>query len=621
MKKQFFLVTLFILFSMLVNILPLFSQQKLNGKNLKVFFNTEIPILMEKYNIVGYTMGFGIDNKIITKGYGFSDLEGMIPVDPNNTLFRAGSISKLFTWTAVMQLVEQGEIDLNTDINNYLGDLQIPKTYPEPITMLHLMSHSAGFEDILIGVITKDWNQKESLYESLTKQIPKRIRPPDTEVSYSNYGAMLAGYIVEQVSGVSFEEYIEQKIFKPLGMDRTTFRQPVPDHLINQLSRGYSYSPNGHQKMDFEIVQGAPAGSISITAKDMIKFFNAHLGISNQESHSILNPEIMEKMHNLHYQQDPRSSGFAHGFFYSEHKNFTTLTHDGDTIYFHSYGGFIPEYNFSFFFSNNTSTGKAANMELQSKFYSTFFPEPAGSELSKNYISTSNLEKYKGTYLVNRHSESDFSKLMKLGMTISVKHLSEGVLEITDFTRSTNSYVEIDKNIFQEVNGTNKIIFLEDNVGNIQSVLMDIIPAFIFNRMNFLESPLFNMVIVLLLILSILFCFISAPTGLISQFKKRYRENKLSWLASTNALVLIISYFIFFAAIFIIMSGDFIFTQPTIFITILPYVLLIFTIGLVIFTFIAWQNKWWHLSGRIIYSALTVSSVLFQWFLFIWRFF
>ncbi|MCK5642344.1 MAG: beta-lactamase family protein, partial [Gammaproteobacteria bacterium] len=235
MKNRFTLLTIFILLFIFVNIFSIYGQEELTRSNLESFFDTQIPLLMDKYNLVGYTMGFGLDDEIITRGYGFSDLEKQIVVDSENTLFRAGSISKLFTWTAVMQLVEQGKIDLNADINNYLEALQIPNTYQQPITMLHLMSHTPGFEDILIGLFTKDWNQKESLYESLIKQIPKRIRPPGTEVSYSNYGTMLAGYIVEQVSGISFDEYIEQKIFKPLGMDMATFRQPVPGHLISQL--------------------------------------------------------------------------------------------------------------------------------------------------------------------------------------------------------------------------------------------------------------------------------------------------------------------------------------------------------------------------------------------------
>lgn len=202
MKKRFILFIVFVSVFIFVNLFPLYGQEELNRRNLESFFDTQIPLMMEKYNLVGFTMDFGIDNDIVTRGYGFSDLERKVPVDSENTLFRAASISKLFTWTAVMQLVEQGKIDLNTDINDYLGELQIPETYSEPITMLHLMSHTPGFEDLLIGTFTKDWNRLESLYESLTKQIPKRVRAPGTEVSYSNYGTMLAGYIVEQLSGL-----------------------------------------------------------------------------------------------------------------------------------------------------------------------------------------------------------------------------------------------------------------------------------------------------------------------------------------------------------------------------------------------------------------------------------
>lgn len=316
-----------------------------------------------------------------------------------------------------------------------------------------------------------------------------------------------------------------------------------------------------------------------------------------------------------------RSPGFAHGFFYSKHRDFSTFTHGGDTIYFHSLGGFIPEYDFSFFLSNNTSTGMEAIFELMSNFYSTFFPESTGAELSDNYTAIGDLKKYIGTYLVNRHSESDISKLLKLTMKVSVRLSSEGGLEITDFMNSANRYVETDKNIFQEENGTGRIIFLEDEKGNIQSLIMDLIPAFLFNRSIFLEKIVLNAIIVLFLIVSLLFCFISAPTGLIAQFKNRYHQDRFAYLASTNALILTVSYFFFFISIIIFLVNDFVFNLPNIAIIILPYVLLILTLFMIIFTILSWLKKWWHLPGRTIYTTLTVSSLLFQIFLLVWKFF
>src|SRR4030095_12265782 len=161
------------------------------------------------------------------KGYGWADVDKRIPVNPETTMFRIGSVSKLFTWTSVMQLVEQGKLDLNTDINRYL-DFQIPATYPEPITLAHVMTHTPGFEEDSRDLCTTDSAHITPMGKWLPTHMPKRVRPPGTFSSYSNWATATAGYIVERASGKSWDEYIEANILGPLGMEHTTGRQPLP---------------------------------------------------------------------------------------------------------------------------------------------------------------------------------------------------------------------------------------------------------------------------------------------------------------------------------------------------------------------------------------------------------
>jgi CubicO group peptidase (beta-lactamase class C family) len=152
------------------------------------------------------------DGKLFfAKGYGYADLENNIPVDPEKTIFRTGSVGKVFTWTAVMQLVEQGKLDLNADINTYL-DFRIPDTYPQPITLKHLMTHTSGIEDRWIGSLTPDASELVPEREWLVANFPGRVRPPGEAAGYSNYNAMLAGYIVARVSGEPYEQYIQKHI-------------------------------------------------------------------------------------------------------------------------------------------------------------------------------------------------------------------------------------------------------------------------------------------------------------------------------------------------------------------------------------------------------------------------
>ena len=189
-----------------------------------------------------------------------------LPVDPERTIFRIGSVGKVFTWTAVMQLVEQGKLDLDADINTYL-DFRIPDTYPQPITLKHLMTHTPGFEDNAFGFASTTPEGMEPIGEWLANNIPARVWPAGEVPAYSNYGATLAGYIVERVSGMPYEDYIEQHILDPLAMTKSTPRQPPPAALEADMALGYEYQDNAFQPQGFEYMTIVPAGSISSTAR------------------------------------------------------------------------------------------------------------------------------------------------------------------------------------------------------------------------------------------------------------------------------------------------------------------------------------------------------------------
>ncbi len=177
-----------------------------NDETLQLFFDKLIPLQMEKYHVPGATIVV-VKNGVITfaKGYGFSRLDERVAVDPAKSLFRIASITKLFTWTAVMQLVEKGKLDLGADVNTYLTEFQLPATYPEPITLAHLMAHAAGFEDRgLIGSLARTPDKVIPLAKYLAENMPARVRPPGCVSASSNSGGVLAGHIVYIVSGSPF---------------------------------------------------------------------------------------------------------------------------------------------------------------------------------------------------------------------------------------------------------------------------------------------------------------------------------------------------------------------------------------------------------------------------------
>jgi CubicO group peptidase (beta-lactamase class C family) len=207
------------------------------------------------------------DGQIVTeRGFGYADLAARRPVDPRSTLFRPGSVSKLVTWTAVMQQVEAGKIDLDADVNRYL-DFELPPRNGKPITMRNLLTHTAGFEETLKHLYASDTKTLLTLGDYLKKWTPQRIFDPGEQSAYSNYGAALAGYIVERVSGESFNNYVARRIFGPLGMAHSTFQQPLPENLASHMAKGYGDPSKPAQ--EFELVNVSPAGSMSTTADDM----------------------------------------------------------------------------------------------------------------------------------------------------------------------------------------------------------------------------------------------------------------------------------------------------------------------------------------------------------------
>src|SRR5215203_1388473 len=258
---------------------------------MEAFLDEELGREMEKHHIAGAAVSVVKDGKLFfVKGYGSADLENKTPVDPEQTVFRIGSVGKLFTWTAVMQLAEQGKLDLDEDINAYL-DFRIPDTYPQPITLKDLMTHTSGFEDRLRGSVVSDPNDVVPTREWLISNMPARVRPPGDIAGYSNYNAMLAGYIVARVSGEPYHQYIQEHILNPLGMVHSTAQSPIPPDLRAHASVGYTYEDGAFQEFPDTSEMGpteleyadigqpalVPAGDMQSSATDMARFMIAHL--------------------------------------------------------------------------------------------------------------------------------------------------------------------------------------------------------------------------------------------------------------------------------------------------------------------------------------------------------
>jgi len=313
---------------------PAPAANALTTEDVSAYFDGMLPAEMKRADIAGAVIVVVKDGQILfERGYGLADVKAGRPVDPDATLFRPGSISKLFMWTAVMQLVEAGKLDLDADINRYL-DFKVPPYDGKPMTMRQLMTHSAGFADTSKDLFPPDLKSLKPLSRMAEVPMPARIFPPGTTPAYSNYGASLAGYIVQRVSGQPFDDYIEQHIFAPLGMTHSTFRQPLPQGWSANMSKGYRTASG--RPGPFELVQMPPAGALSTTGSDLSRFMIAHLQDGEFQGQRILSAVTAQQMHSLQFQPAPPLPGMALGFYQERANGHRVIGHAGDTGLFHS---------------------------------------------------------------------------------------------------------------------------------------------------------------------------------------------------------------------------------------------------------------------------------------------
>src|SRR5215471_2971951 len=384
----------------------------LTKEDFETFLDALIPSQLQNRNIAGAVVSVVKDGQVLfQKGYGYADVEAKKPVLPDQTLFRPGSISKLFTATAVMQLVEQGKLDLDRDVNEYL-DFAIPKTYPEPVTLRRLLTHTAGFEETLKNLFVAHESDMKPLRSYLVNQMPARIFPPGKIPSYSNYGFSLAGYIIERVSGEKFERYLDNHIFKPLRMTSSTFDQPLPPQLDSQISKGYRDAAK--KPRDFEFVQAAPAGAFSTTAVDMTRFMLAFLQDGSVDGVAILKPETVRQMETRQFELHPMIPGLGITFMEYWLSPVRAIAHGGDTVYFHSDMVLVPEAHLGYFISYN-SLGKnigGGRGEVLRAFMNRYFPAPNEPKGNVDAIAQkSDGRKVSGVYNGTRRGETTFLKL------------------------------------------------------------------------------------------------------------------------------------------------------------------------------------------------------------------
>jgi CubicO group peptidase (beta-lactamase class C family) len=444
-----------------------------NKAQVEAYVDGMLGALMEKaHNQTAVVVIKKDDEVILSKGYGYANIEEGKKLDPNTSMVRPASISKLFTWVSVMQLVEQGRLDLDTDVNSYLTQFQIKDSYPgQPVTLRHIMTHTAGFEDGGAAyLIIRDRDRVLPLAQSLDKYQPERVYAPGERVAYSNYATAVAGLVVANISGEDFFTYIEHHIFTPLGMRYATFREPLPDKLAENRVISYLYE-NGKwvaQRQEY-LGNFAPAGASSVSAMDMVKFGQMLVNGGSYNGQQIIKPETIQYMLDNGYTKDLRIAGMGLGFIkqaLGDKHRLASFGHDGATGLVFSSLTLSQAENLVVFIS--ASSDYSVMSDFVEYFYQTFFPAPLDDVAPPENFAEYGA-KYTGSWVSARSNFNQVDKVVLRAMSIiDVSMTDENSLLIMN-----EPFIEVEKNLFRHKFKNTYIAFLENEQGKITGFVID----------------------------------------------------------------------------------------------------------------------------------------------------
>ena len=514
--------------------------REMTAADVEAFIDGILPLQLKSDNIAGATVAVVKDGKLLfAKGYGYADVEKKKTVSAQDTLFRPGSISKLFAWTAVMQLFEQGKLDLDRDVNEYL-DYKIPDAFGKPITLKNILTHTPGFEEQIKDLFSTDTSAKPNLGQYLKTHIPARIYPPGTVPAYSNYATAVAGYVVERVSGRPFEDYVNENIFKPLKMQRSTFVQPLPSGLAELMSNGYRLGSGTAES--FEMINPFPAGSLSSSATDIAQFMMAHLQEGKLGDAQILKPETARLMHSRLFALDDAANAMCYGFYEETRNGHRIIGHGGDTVYFHSDLHLVLDQNVGFYVSYNSagrgeSPGRVNLWEAFLDRYYPYTPPAATSSTAKDDANAAS-----GSYILSRRSETSFLKTASLVSQFTVSPEGEGDIvtpQLTGANGQPKRWQAIGPMTFREKDGQDKLIFKPDESGRMQMVLP--YPFFVGQRAGTFQNGKVLLAVLAVSLALMLLTLILWPVG---WFVRKHYGYKLQ-LTGTERLLRILVRIVF----------------------------------------------------------------------------
>jgi len=474
----------------------------------------------------------------VLKGYGYVDVENQVSVDPSVHTFRIGSVGKTFTYILAMQLVEEGKLDLEADVNTYLTEFKIPDTYETPVKIKDLMSHRSGFDVVLNNLFVETPEDFMSLEAWLKGNIPARVRAPGKVTNYDNYGVALLGYITQEVSGKLYEDLLDEKILQPLKMTKSTAKQKLNEGDVRNMSAEiaadtatpYFWRNGNFVSTPFELVPASPAGAMSSTAADMARYMLANLNDLSLEGARLLSPEGAVNIRERLYPGRP-GADFAHGFRNGKFEGFQTYEHSGATQASFTMMILIPELDIGVYASTNGTDGSQVQAQVVNRILKKMIGSDAAPRTER--LDLEEASPYVGDYIGTRRSFKNAMKIASLGGgTATVSETDRGTLRLSAGGQASE-YERIGEHVFQKLESDDVIAFEVDDSGTATRfhvpyghMAMERVPADVNANGFFLIAGL---------------AFLLSMTQIISAWKRRSDPTtpKTRWSLGLSILLLI----------------------------------------------------------------------------------
>ena len=585
---------------------------------LAKFFDAFFVEQMAALNVAGVAFVFVKDGEIVlARGYGLADLEARLPVDPAKTIFRLGSVSKLVTATAVMQLAERGQLRLDKDVNTYLKRFKLPATFPSPVTVADLLKHTGGFDERHIGMHVREASQFVPLGDYLAARMPARVRSPGEIIAYSDFGASLAGLIVEEVSGKPFATYVAENIFTPLGMSSSSFEQPMPPELMARLATGYGFRDGKYTRYPYDFVEVSPAAAFQGTVLDLANFMIAHLEGGRLGDARILEEATVEAMHTTQVTHHPKLRGRAYGFSEWLENGQRALFHDGGMPGYMARVLLVPEHRLGFAVVYNGDSFTPAALlgrKLTSAFLAEYFgPVAEPPVLTPPPDFAARADRFVGTYRsLHEYSRDTLEKVVSLEEQVSVSNPGDGTLSAFGDT-----LIEVAPLLFRWKDGHTFVAFAANASGKIDKMFAG---TAAYQRLPWYETRSVHIGLAVFFML----CFVATPIAALlagASFSLTGSRRLLFALVTSLSLLNLVALVGIPLAITRLDRWEFMYGLPPIVVTLLwaPIVAASLAAVLLVTVASAWRRRDWPRVGIGWCSALLGVELAFLVWLHYWN--